>query len=395
MRLLASFQEIGELSSAELVQSGLCDPIRVFVKNEPHTREKADQRRWRLISSVSLVDQIVERLLFSKQNKQEIFNWMCLPSRPGMGISDRAVTGTLDHVESSLSEGVHAYSSDISGFDWSVTGDELMWDAEMRCNLYGLQPQEAMARCMMNRVRCLSFAVFAFSNGQFIQQTIPGVQKSGSYNTSSTNSRIRVAMAVEAGAVGAIAMGDDCVEFLAPSHKDSVLRNYEASGKRVKNLDGPSDDGVNLAAAHYFYGYDPIGSLSPASYAELLETAQHFGWEEVDYDPESTDDVLLDFCSRVYVRQEQGDYAFFKGGDKAFFRLIHQPYPNLSLLTQFAQEMKGNSQFLGYLYCLTRVGWLDEAKRQGREGPRPYPEGVPPQYHDGGARKKSRTSYEN
>lgn len=40
-----------------------CDPIKVFVKQEPHKRKKLDEGRLRLISSVSLIDTIIDRIL--------------------------------------------------------------------------------------------------------------------------------------------------------------------------------------------------------------------------------------------------------------------------------------------------------------------------------------------
>ena len=39
------------------------DPIKVFVKQEPHKMSKIKQERYRLISGVSLVDTLVDRLL--------------------------------------------------------------------------------------------------------------------------------------------------------------------------------------------------------------------------------------------------------------------------------------------------------------------------------------------
>ena len=54
-----------EMPAEELVKAGLCDPIRVFVKNEPHSSKKLEEGRVRLIMSVSIVDQLVERVLCS------------------------------------------------------------------------------------------------------------------------------------------------------------------------------------------------------------------------------------------------------------------------------------------------------------------------------------------
>eukprot|EP00971_Amphidinium_carterae_P051067 1005480-Amphidinium_carterae.1 len=53
------------------IRLGLVDPRRLFVKNELHTQEKADQGRWRIIWAVSAVDQVFEGL-FTKEHNQAI-----------------------------------------------------------------------------------------------------------------------------------------------------------------------------------------------------------------------------------------------------------------------------------------------------------------------------------
>jgi hypothetical protein len=106
-------------------------------------------------------------------------------------------------------------SGDVQGWDWSVKDWELQYDAEIRAELAGNHP--VMARMLRNRFHAMSRAVFCTSDGQLIAQAFPGLQKSGSYNTSSTNSRLRVALSYLAGASWALAMGDDCVEEPIPT----------------------------------------------------------------------------------------------------------------------------------------------------------------------------------
>ena len=204
-----------DMTPADLVRRGFCDPVRLFVKQEPHTRKKLSEGRFRLISSVSLVDQLVERMLFGPQNRLEIASWKVIPSKPGMGLSldsqARAVWADVA-VKATQSPAAEA---DISGFDWSVQDWELWTDVEMRIKLSGALPK--LANAMRARFYCFMNSVFQLSNGEMYAQLLPGLMKSGSYCTSSTNSRIRCLMAELIGSPWCIAMGDDSVEAFVPN----------------------------------------------------------------------------------------------------------------------------------------------------------------------------------
>nr|UUJ35547.1 polyprotein [Rice yellow mottle virus] len=194
----------------ELVEKGLCDPVRLFVKNEPHPRKKLLERRFRLISSVSLVDQLVERMLFGPQNNTEISTWWQWPSKPGMGLlTPEQIRLVWDDVFQKH-QAHPAAEADISGFDWSVQDWELWSDLAIRINRGNFQGN--LRRAAISRYYCFMNSVFQLSDGTLIQQELPGLMKSGSYCTSSTNSRIRCLMAELIGSPWCIAMGDDSVE---------------------------------------------------------------------------------------------------------------------------------------------------------------------------------------
>jgi hypothetical protein len=211
-----------------LVDRGLCDPVRVFVKNEPHSVEKAEEGRWRLISSVSVVDEIIERLLCQTQNEKEIANWLQCPSKPGIGLSlDEQATSLFASVAHHLAEAAEA---DVRGWDWSVKWWMFEMDVEARIRLNGASSDSAFAKILRARVWCLARSVFSTSSGQLYKQTKPGLMKSGSYLTSSTNSRMRVMLAYIVGATWAIAMGDDSVETWI----DNAIERYAQYGIVVK-----------------------------------------------------------------------------------------------------------------------------------------------------------------
>lgn len=211
--LLLSGKPLDERSGLALVCLGLVDPVRVFVKNEPHALKKYQTKRFRLISSVALVDQVVERVLFSSQNKNEIAQHLAIPSQPGMGLDDQGISDIYNIVKAH--SGPHfsgIAEADVTGFDWSVQLWELMMDVKVRICLYGVKATSPLGCAMRNRVWCLAHPVLTTCRGNMYEPKIPGIQLSGSFNTSSTNSRIRYLIARSVGASWAITMGDDCVE---------------------------------------------------------------------------------------------------------------------------------------------------------------------------------------
>lgn len=241
--VFARLQKLAEAETlsftpAELVREGFCDPIRLFVKGEPHKQSKLDEGRYRLIMSISLVDQLVARVLFQMQNKREIALWRAIPSKPGFGLSTDSQTEEFvrclaEVVGTSPEEVITSWRNlliptDCSGFDWSVAHWMLVDELEVR-NRLTLNNNELTRRMRTNWLNCMSNSVLCLSNGTLLAQMTPGVQKSGSYNTSSSNSRIRVMAAYHCGAAWAMAMGDDALE--APN---SCLEEYKNLGFKVE-----------------------------------------------------------------------------------------------------------------------------------------------------------------
>jgi hypothetical protein len=207
---------------------GLCDPIKIFVKNEPHSNSKLSEGRVRLISCVSMVDEIIERILCGRQNKAEIFNWRKCPSKPGIGLTTDAQNEEFwKFVSDKLEE---LADSDVSGWDWCFKFWMLQLDVEARIALAGAHSDSDFAWCIRNRFYCLASAVFVLPNGQMVEQLTLGVMKSGSYVTSSTNSRGRVFVAWLIGCAWAYAAGDDCLE----DFQNDAEAKYAELGIKIK-----------------------------------------------------------------------------------------------------------------------------------------------------------------
>lgn len=292
----ADENELSQLSPVELVQHGLCDPIKLFVKGEGHDNEKLLTGRVRLISSVALVDQVVERVLSTTQNIAEKKDWFNVPTKCGIGFTDELNVKVYHSVDQ---KGPRA-QSDISGFDWSVQYWELLADAQMRIELNGCTRDGMFARALRNRVRCLASSVFSLPDGRLVAQNIPGLQKSGSFNTSPSNSRIRVMLAVAAGASWAIAHGDDCIEEYVPGAQAS----YTKLGRICK-----------------FYDKCAEGEFV--------------------------------FCSRQYTKQGAYPVNWVKG----LFNLLISRTNHEALLEDYDREYSSSDKFLWCKHVITASGW--------------------------------------
>lgn len=258
LRLLLEF-DCSKLSAQELIEKKLTDLIRTIVKKEPHNKKKTISKRWRLIACVSLVDQLIDRLLHTTQNKMEIALWKRIPSCPGIGLSsDNDGKILVRKVNQHLPESIAM--SDISGFDWSVQGWELLWDAEVRCKLQGSPPN--ISRWIMNRAHCICRSIWATPKGTLLRQNVLGVQLSGLLNTGSTNSRIRAMIAWILGSDYALTMGDDCLEDPIAN----AMELYAALGHPLKMYDTSSEEFefcshlFHRITGHY-YPADPTKSL--------------------------------------------------------------------------------------------------------------------------------------
>lgn len=267
-------EECAGMSSYELVSHGCAGVVRFFVKNELHTAEKVKQGRMRLIAVLDVVDQVIERWLHGGQNRANINTWESIPVKPGMGLHDKG----LDHLGETIASMSCAVGSDVSGFDFQVREWNLLDDCSVRVALAGCTPQNAYGRLTKNRVHCLARSVIILSDGLAFAQTLPGIQKSGSYNTSSTNSNIRAMLAYMAGSASAITMGDDCVEDMANSSPpegtdgapvtDAVWEHWEA----------------NPVGERWYERYFPLKETQcgEISFCSFEFTPLHDSWGRVD-----------------------------------------------------------------------------------------------------------------
>lgn len=227
--------DFSDMTSEDLIQQGFCDPVKIFIKDEPHKLSKINEGRLRIISSVSLVDQIIERVLHYVQNKTEIEYWDQCPSAPGMGLHDDGLLALAQNMEDLLAETGEVMCTDVSGWDWSVQEWELQDDMELRWKLAGEREDSDYAHMCRVNAMVVANSVYVDPGGSCWAQQVKGIQNSGRYCTSSSNSRMRVLLSVNSrldqglpplvnGHCGIKAMGDDSVEVSLPRIVESMVK---------------------------------------------------------------------------------------------------------------------------------------------------------------------------
>lgn len=254
---------------SDLVNNGMCDPIYTFIKDEPHKREKLDKSRFRIISGVSLVDNIIERFLFSRLNKAEIEMNEDIPFKPGMGLHDdgqEALYSWFCKVQSEYP----VCSTDVSQWDWSVF-EELL-DADLQYRRFFANDNPVWYKLAKARFLCIKYKVFQLPSGKMFSQVVGGILPSGSYLTSSTNSHMRLILSFivqlrlghEIGSEFAEGgqMGDDAIE----RYLEGLLDEYRDLGFTVKGVDLMSEGKFSFCSTYW----DGNSKGFPESWAKTL-----------------------------------------------------------------------------------------------------------------------------
>ncbi|APG75927.1 hypothetical protein 2 [Wuhan pillworm virus 3] len=157
-------------------------PIRLFVKPEWHKKSKIEEGRYRLIWSVSVVDQIIDKMLLGDYLDQEPDNWIFHPSKVGWSY----LKGGWKYVPKGV-------GTDFSA--WDMTAQQ--WLLDLLCEFYINQHRNPTAywiSWVRRRFGELYHggALVQLSDGTLLEQLFGGIQKSGTLYTLSGNSIMQV-----------------------------------------------------------------------------------------------------------------------------------------------------------------------------------------------------------
>lgn len=224
------------------------DPIRLFIKPEPHKKQKLLQKRYRLISSVSVVDQIIDQMIFGFQNQAFLDNHHYTPVRVGWswfkgGWRSVARSGVM--------------ACDKTGWDWTV----FAWLAEMELEVrkrlvFGKHKESWIDLATWRYFELFVKNEFITSGGLVFRVKTPGLMKSGCVNTIVSNSimqillHVRVSVELGQRIYPIWAMGDDTLQTVMPYVDEYLdrLKKYCLLKQAVANSEfaGFQWDGRNV-----------------------------------------------------------------------------------------------------------------------------------------------------
>jgi hypothetical protein len=277
--------EFFSLDPETLVRENKCDPVKVFGKNEPTLKEKIESGRVRLIMSVSVLDQIIHRLLWEPQHEVEIEHWMDCPPKVGFGFSqdDQCELVFKYFEEMAGGDFTTLANSDIKHWDFTVQFWEMMFLCMMTLLLMGSKPNTVHWKLSWRAFWCITHPIFALPDGRLYIFALFGVMLSGLFETSRGNCLMRWVAARLVGSLDAGVMGDDSIEKFV---KDAVEK-YKELGHTVKQYSRCAPD--------------------------------HF-----------------EFCSTLFYK----DKSFFSDGTKSLYHALNQEEMTPELLDQFWQLMR-------------------------------------------------------
>jgi hypothetical protein len=194
--------ELWQVVKARLFEQHEAYNIRVFIKTEFHKQQKIEEGRMRLISSISIIDQIVDSLLFREFNMAEIGCFEEIPSKVGwspvIGNNAARLVEQLD-----MQQGSGPYVAiDRSAWDWTCLAWVCLLEAIFRRRMCVNEndhprwwPLVQQRYYELYGVTWLSVVPshwrlphWQLSCGRVFKQVLPGLQKSGCVNTISLNS---------------------------------------------------------------------------------------------------------------------------------------------------------------------------------------------------------------
>jgi len=286
LAMISSMETLDGKPMEAHIQAGFVDPCRVFIKNEPHKMSKIKEGRYRLIWSLSLLDQIIDRVLFSHIAEEEISKFHRMASKGGAGLStDEQQQDLYQNIILLLGEDF--WTDDMKNWDWSYK----KWQYEafwVKCAFkIGFSHQEVKfwfcvlarktaaysadlithvpitLRIMWIRLYFMARVPIVLSDGRILGHGPGGIMKSGLYITLCANSFNRcflsrlVAKELECKEIGAIAMGDDCGEKLIAANTSSryIEEEYKKHGFTITDLEhitSPSTTGFEFCS-HRLY----------------------------------------------------------------------------------------------------------------------------------------------
>jgi hypothetical protein len=253
--LLGSSQEERERWARDplyCVQIGLRDPIRPFLKNEPHKAQKIREGRYRVICGVSIVDQVVDRVLCGRSAKAIQALYPTQSSTLGLGTDDEAVQLLGREYERVCSERGPPHKSDVRQWDGSFSADAIMAAAEIHIQTKSVPEgatKHAFTEAMRSWVDLSTNCAYVIGSYLYIKLR-RGQMPSGSYFTTLINCHGRRFIAKLVGSEAEFNLGDDCLEWVRCTN-DELKQRYADIGVQVRDCGSCTPDEFSYCSHTY------------------------------------------------------------------------------------------------------------------------------------------------
>lgn len=218
------------------------DAIKIFIKREPHKKAKIDEGRLRLISSVSLIDAMVDRILFVSLQGNQIENVGKTPVMMGWS----PLKGGYRLLANQCKADKYLMI-DKSNWDWTVQPWLIDVLRALIDNL-SIDAPDWWRTAVDQRFKMLfESPTFKFSDGSYGIQPGKGIMKSGCYLTILLNSFSQMILHYvienrlkETNIGDPYCLGDDTIQTVDETSRiDDYVREMESLGFQPKvKVDG-------------------------------------------------------------------------------------------------------------------------------------------------------------
>jgi hypothetical protein len=241
-------EEVRRMTKDQLIASGLASFVQIMIKEEPHSKSKFEEERFRVISRCPAQGVLVERVLYGDLVDVNLAKWDTQPSKPGMGLDDVSNRKIWDAVESKRQE-KPGESNDVAG--WDAKCPEEIHDANTEVLVKITHASPRWENMIRNYEYLQQRAFFVLSNGKIYVLTQAVKQLSGRFLTAFNNSNMRnlvnyvstpIALHKD---VWGIFMGDDSVV-------DGSPKDYERLGLVITDrLEAPRGQPFDFCSHRY------------------------------------------------------------------------------------------------------------------------------------------------
>lgn len=304
MLLTTSVEWLSHATPWQLFQGGFLMPEILKIKTEPHKRQKAETKRWRLIWQTCITQEILSRILHSDQNSAEVAAYQaglthseefpCFGNAAGMGHHDEGLEHTRQALHRLLGEDAGC-AADRKAWDMSVTRHLWMADARLRAMLSEAGGAPAAHQEAQIKMGLLLSAHVAQVGNVLYQIDTFGIVGSGILSTASSNGKINQLLSMDCGvceldpsiliplleqieAYLSLVMGDDSVMKSCPPDVASFIRHHAARGVEVTGAEKGEDPGPikDMGAVPFTsHNYDLASEAYPAA---VFDNVQKLAW---------------------------------------------------------------------------------------------------------------------